>query len=237
MTSDQREKKPLSCGTAQNISHLRLRYPLGTWNTRVSRRFGRIRELPLLLASRLQGQDPPSLGWTYYDSLGPASDGPARLDNMRGTSFVAAALNEQKKLNLPWYAKLKPLLEIDELFSKNHVSAYQTLNPKSKILCPSTNNAINISSLNNNTINLHPMKSRKFRTLKIADSLKNWFTVQWEKHKMHPMKSRKFRTWKIADSLKNWFTVQWEKHKSTSPKLIYYNSIKSVYEREPYLDQ
>ena len=79
MTSDQREKKPLSCGTAQNISHLRLRYPLGTWNTRVSRRFGRIRELPLLLASRLQGQDPPSLGWTYYDSLGPASDGPAHL--------------------------------------------------------------------------------------------------------------------------------------------------------------
>ena len=81
MTSDQREKKPLSCGTAQNISHLRLLYPLGTWNTRVSRRFGRIRELPLLLASRLQlgvqGQDPPSLGWTYYDSLGPASDGPA----------------------------------------------------------------------------------------------------------------------------------------------------------------
>ena len=84
MTSDQRgkkkkkkKKKPLSCGTAQNISHLRLRYPLGTWNTRVSRRFGRIRELPLLLASRLQGQDPPSLGWTYYDSLGPASDGPA----------------------------------------------------------------------------------------------------------------------------------------------------------------
>ena len=42
-----------------------------------ARRFGRIRELPLLLASRLQGQDPPSLGWTYYDSLGPASDGPA----------------------------------------------------------------------------------------------------------------------------------------------------------------
>ena len=77
MTSDQREKKPLSCGTAQNISHLRLRYPLGTWNTRVSRRFGRIRELPLLLASKLQGQGPPSLGWTYYDSLGPASDGPA----------------------------------------------------------------------------------------------------------------------------------------------------------------
>ena len=28
---------------------------------------------------------------------------------------MAAALNEQKKLNLPWYAKLKPLLEIDEI--------------------------------------------------------------------------------------------------------------------------
>ena len=130
-----------------------------------------------------------------------------RLENMRGTSFVAAALNEQKKLNLPWYAKLKPLLEIDEIFSQNHVSAFQTLNPKSKIFCPSTNIAVNNSSLNNNTINLHPMKSRKFRTLKIVDSLKNWFTVQWEKHK------------------------------STSPKLSYYNSIKSVFKKEPYLDQ
>ena len=130
-----------------------------------------------------------------------------RLENMRGNSFVAAALNEQKKLNLPWYAKLKPLLEIDEIFSQNHVSAFQTLNPKSKIFCPSTNIAVNNSSLNNNTINLHPMKSRKFRT------------------------------WKIVDSLKNWFTVQWEKHKSTSPKLSYYHSIKSVFKKEPYLDQ
>ena len=79
MTNERREKKPLPCGTAQGYDHLRLHYPLGTWDTRVSRRFGRIRELPLLTASRLQGQDPPSLGWTYYDSLGPASDEPATL--------------------------------------------------------------------------------------------------------------------------------------------------------------
>ena len=129
-----------------------------------------------------------------------------RLENMKGTSFVAAALNEQKRLNLPWYARIKPLLEIDEIYSQNHVSAFQTLNPKSKIFCPSTNITINNSSLSNNTI------------------------------KLHPIKSRKFRTWKIVDSLKNWFTVQWEKHKSTSPKLSYYNSIKSVFEKEPYLD-
>ena len=77
MTNERREKKPLPCGTAQSYDHLRLHYPLGTWDTRVSRRFGRIRELSLLTASRLQGQDPPSLGWTYYDSLGPASDEPA----------------------------------------------------------------------------------------------------------------------------------------------------------------
>ena len=77
MTNERREKKPLPCGTAQGYDHLRLHYPLGTWDTRVSRRFGRIRELSLLTASRLQGQDPPSLGWTYYDSLGPASDEPA----------------------------------------------------------------------------------------------------------------------------------------------------------------
>ena len=77
MTNERREKKPLPCGTAQSYDHLRLHYPLGTWDTRVSRRFGRIRELSLLTASRLQGQDPPSLDWTYYDSLGPASDEPA----------------------------------------------------------------------------------------------------------------------------------------------------------------
>ena len=119
MTSDRREKKPLPCGTAQDISHLRLRYPLGTWNTRVFQRFGRIRELPLLPASRFQGQDPPSQGWTYYDSLGPASDGPASFtyDKIPSCFYHSAMgleygiLGEGSKILAPGWLKFKILLQ------------------------------------------------------------------------------------------------------------------------------
>ena len=105
------KKKPLSCGTAQDISHLRLRYPLGTWSTRVFRRFGRIRELPLLPASRLQRQDPPSLGWTYYDSLGPASDGPAGNELACTFQNSICTLKIFEKFSC---VKILDLLEIDK---------------------------------------------------------------------------------------------------------------------------
>ena len=132
-----------------------------------------------------------------------------RLENMEGTSFVAAALSEQKKLNLPWYAKLKPLLEIDDIYSQNHVTAFRTLNPKSNMVNPATDIDIPISNGS------------------VCHGITN----------LQPIKSQKFRTWKIVDSLNNWFKAQWEKQKSTSPKLTYYNSIKSVFAREPYLSQ
>ena len=61
MTNERREKKALPCGTAQSIDHLHLHHPLGTWDTRVSRRSGRISELPLLIASRLL-----RLLWTFH---------------------------------------------------------------------------------------------------------------------------------------------------------------------------
>ena len=89
------EKKSLCPVRLQDISHLRLRYPLGTWDTRVSRRFGRIRKLPLLPASRPQGQDPPSLGWTYYGSLGPASDEPADLEFCNTVKYLGIHLDSR----------------------------------------------------------------------------------------------------------------------------------------------
>ena len=65
-------KNSLPCVTAGHQLYLRLRCPLGTWDTRVSRRFRRIGELLELLlpASRLQGQDPSSQGWAYYYTQG-----------------------------------------------------------------------------------------------------------------------------------------------------------------------
>ena len=130
-----------------------------------------------------------------------------RLENLKGRSFVSAALSEQKRLNLPWYAKLKPLLEIDEIYSQNHVSAFRALNPKSKIIYPTTYSSTNSGILCQNTVNMQPIISGKFRTGKIVSSLKNWFEKQWENHKI------------------------------ISPKLEFYNSIKTVFAKEPYLDE
>ena len=46
---------------------------------------------------------------------------------MKGNSFVASALREQKALNLPWYKNVKCLLENDDIYSLDHVSAHRAL--------------------------------------------------------------------------------------------------------------
>jgi hypothetical protein len=53
---------------------------------------------------------------------------------------------------------------------------------------------------------------------------------------MKPVKSKEFRTWRIVKLLNEKFRKCWDHQKSTSPKLTFYNSIKSSFGREPYLD-
>ena len=36
-----------------------------------------------------------------------------------------AALQEQKMQNLPWYKNIESLLKIDDIFNKDHVTAYR----------------------------------------------------------------------------------------------------------------
>ena len=44
---------------------------------------------------------------------------------MPNSTFIKAAINEQKSLNLSWYRNIECLLKIDEIYHLDHVSAYR----------------------------------------------------------------------------------------------------------------
>ncbi len=123
-------------------------------------------------------------------------------------SFVSAALREQESMNLPWYKNLKPLLKLDEIYSLDHVTAYQTMKGNTKI-------------------NNHPNPSSTHRSRNL---LQNTSTI------IKPLQSEKCRTNTVINTLTDHFKQCWENCKSTSPKLSFYHSCKSNFTREPYLD-
>ena len=51
-----------------------------------------------------------------------------RLLNISKTSFVSAALKEQKSLKLQWFKNVAPLLKLDKIYSLDHVSAHRVIN-------------------------------------------------------------------------------------------------------------
>ena len=129
----------------------------------------------------------------------------------KSNSFVAAALKEQKSLNLPWYRYIKPLLELDEIYKLDQVTAHRILN---------TNSA--------NKAAHNPVSDRKV----LKDSLKNQSNVS---QSIKPLYSKKYRIPKIIEALTNQFKKCWQYQKSTSSKLSFYHSIKHTFNREPYL--
>ena len=131
----------------------------------------------------------------------------------KSNSFVAAALKEQKLLNLPWYRYIKPLLELDEIYKLDHVTAHRILNTTS------TNKAAH---------NPIPISDHKL----LKDSIINQSNVS---QSIKPLYSKKYRIPKIIESLTNQFKKCWQYQKSTSSKLSFYHSIKHTFNREPYL--
>ena len=129
----------------------------------------------------------------------------------KSNSFVAAALKEQKSLNLPWYRYIKPLLELDEIYKLDHVTAHRILN---------TNSA--------NKAGHFPVSESKV----LKDSLKNQSNLN---QSIKPLYSEKFRIPKIIEALTNQFKECWQYQKSISSKLSFYHSIKHTFNREPYL--
>ena len=132
-----------------------------------------------------------------------------RLLGIHKDTFIYAALKEQKRLKLPWFKNIEPLLKLDELFHLNHVSAYRM---------QSLNNSKNpvIDEINNNNSN------DKCDLLGIKKAI--------------PLPSKKFRTHTIIKTLTQHFISCWNHEKSTSSKLTFYNSCKSKFARESYLD-
>ena len=121
-------------------------------------------------------------------------------------SFVYAALKEQKKLKLPWYKNIEPILKLDEVYHLNHVTAHRTIKCKSRCDPPNT----------------EPVSS-------------SWNGPQLS-NKSKPLPSEKFRVLKVLNTLTKHFTNCWDHEKSSSSKLSYYNNIKKKFAREVYLD-
>ena len=129
----------------------------------------------------------------------------------KSNSFVAAALKEQKSQNLPWYRYIKPLLELDEIYKLDHVTAHRILN---------TNSA--------NKAAHNPVSDRKV----LKYPLKNQSNAS---QSIKPLFSKKYRISKIIEALTNQFKKCWQYQKSTSSKLSFYHSIKHTFNQEPYL--
>ena len=131
-----------------------------------------------------------------------------RVLELPQNTFVRAALNEQKKLKLPWFKNIQPLLKLDEIYQMDHVSAYHILSK------PTIDN---IQKDNNQS--------------------KSFLTEFSNLSKAIPLPSKKFRVQNVVSTLTNHFTKCWEYDKSNSSKLNFYHTHKTKFARETYLDE
>ena len=118
----------------------------------------------------------------FYESIRLSINYFKRLENLDSTCLVSAALREQKKLKLPWFTRMKSVLQLDETYSKDHVAAFHALNPKSKLIKRKPTCTASSFSPSKNSI-LVPIKSEKYRPWKIMESLTGTFKTNWEHQK------------------------------------------------------
>ena len=148
-----------------------------------------------------------------------------RLESLTSGSFVSAALMEQKSMDLPWFKNIKSLLKLDEIYSLDHVSAF----------CATKAKASNPTATNDEH---HPILDIKINYKCNHSCPKSHPTLEplINTRKIKPLKSKKYRVYKIIEKLTEHFKQCWEHKKSTSSKLSFYHSIKTCFNREPYLD-
>ena len=106
-------------------------------------------------------------------------------------------------------------MKIDHIFNQNHVTAFQSKMEPTK---SSTNLLIPKMSPNRSTSSLNLLN--KFSNLKPAK----------------PLPSKQFRPGHVLSYLKEHFKNCWEYEKSKSSKLSFYHTIKTNFQKEPYLD-
>ena len=113
-----------------------------------------------------------------YQSIRLSLNYYTRLNKIDSSTFVSAALREQKLLNLPWYKNIESLLKLDEIYFADHVTAHRTLNNKSYIPHPQILPE-NLKGLKCET----PLPSRRFRVNNISENLSTHFKACWEHEK------------------------------------------------------
>ena len=145
-----------------------------------------------------------------YQSISLTLNYYKRIVNMPRSSFINAAINEQKSMNLSWYKNVESLLKLDELYHLDHVSAYRITSCKEKT------------------------KTKSFECQKPEnETLKN---ILFNYPQIKPLPCKKFRIKEIYNSLTKHFIDCWNNDKLNSPKLAFYNTIKHTFGRETYLD-
>ena len=105
-----------------------------------------------------------------------------RLNDLNDESLVFSALREQKSMNLNWYKNIKCLLELDENYTLDHVSASRNTLTASQ----SHQNNINVNDKNINLKHLtiaKPMPSRNYNVNKIHNMICNKFIDHWKHSK------------------------------------------------------
>ena len=131
-----------------------------------------------------------------------------RINKLKPGTIIYEALQEQKSLNLSWYKNIDSILQVDNLYHKDHVTAF-------KFLYGGKN-----SNYQTNTHN----------SPKIPSHLTHLKVIQ-------PLPSKKFRIEEILKTMKDYFRIGWENEKSNSIKLsLFYNKIKHSFKKEEYLD-
>jgi len=103
-----------------------------------------------------------------------------RLNKLEDDSFISAALQEQKALNLSWYKNIEPLLKLDNIYFEDHVTAHRILNHKSSV--KATHSHPIPPSLRYLKCAV-PLPSKQYRVNKISDVLLNHFKACWEHEK------------------------------------------------------
>ena len=139
-----------------------------------------------------------------------------RLKNCDENSLVSLAFREQHASNLEWFRNIEPILEIDESYTTDHVTMFKKRNSQRTPVSSAHHQSVS-PSLNNTIFHNGIVKRIPQQTLK-------------------PHPSRSFTPHIILKALKLKFKDTWLHNKSISPKLEFYDSIKTDFCKESYLD-
>ena len=82
---------------------------------------------------------------------------------------------------------MEPLLKFDEMYHRDHVTAYKMKNSKTSSSVPKPDRAINVNKS-------YPLPSKKFRVKNVTENLKGHFTKCWKLEKSKSSKLSFYNT-------------------------------------------